>query len=123
MLDAQALPDSIADETTLEEFLSRPTQALSDDLGQLEGDIMVLGVAGKIGPCLGRMAKRAAPDKRIIGVARFSDPAVKARLEAGGIETVTCDLLDRAAVASLPEVANIVFMAGRKFGTTGAGRG
>ena len=65
------------------------------------------------------MAKRAAPHKRILGVARFSDNAVKQRLEDWGVETLACDLLDRGAVAALPKLPNVIYMAGRKFGTSG----
>ena len=96
-----------------------PTPALIDDLGRLEGDILILGVAGKMGPTLARLARRAAPDKRIVGVARFSDEAVRERLHAAEIETIRCDLLERAAVEALPKLPNVVFMAGRKFGTSG----
>lgn len=116
---AGELPASIETEEALEELLSRPPQWLCHKLGALEGDIVVLGVAGKVGPTLARMAKRAAPDKRVIGVARFSDADVRARLESWGVETLSCDLLDREAVAALPAAANIVYMAGKKFGTEG----
>ena len=58
----------------LEERLARPTPGLVDDLGKLDGDIMILGVGGKMGPTLARLARKAAPDKRVIGVARFSEP-------------------------------------------------
>jgi nucleoside-diphosphate-sugar epimerase len=83
------------------------------------GDILVLGVAGKMGPTLARLARAAAPSRRIIGVARFTEPGLCDRLGAWGIETIACDLLDRDAVRALPEVANVVFMAGRKFGSSG----
>ena len=100
--------------------MTRPSQALVDDLAKVTGDIMILGVGGKMGPTLARMAKRAAPGKRIIGVARFSDPGLARQLEQHGIETIACNLLDRQAIAALPAaadgVANIVFMAGHKFG-------
>ena len=119
ILTPESLPERIADVAALEELISRPTLAVVDDLGTLDGDLIVLGVAGKIGPCLARMAKRAVPDMRVVGVARFSDPAVKARLEDWGVETIACDLLDRAAVARLPKPANVIYMAGRKFGTAG----
>ena len=72
------------------------------------------------GPTLARLAKRAAPGKTVTGVARFSDPGVRDRLQQAGVETIACDLLDRAAVAHLPPAPNVVFMAGRKFGSTGA---
>ncbi len=118
MLTRATLPADIADEDALEELLSRPSQALVDDLQRLDGDILILGVGGKVGPTLARLAKRAAPEKQIVGVARFSAPAVRARLEAWGVETIACDLLDRAAVAALPRLPNVVYMAGKKFGTT-----
>src|SRR5262249_36149497 len=101
------------------EVLSQPTPELAADLGRVPGDILVLGVAGKMGPTLARMAKRSAPDKRVIGVARFSDPSVRAGLEKAGIETIACDLLDRRAVEALPRLANVVFMAAMKFGASG----
>jgi nucleoside-diphosphate-sugar epimerase len=88
-------------------------------LTRVPGDIMVLGVGGKMGPTLSSMAKRAAPAKHIIGVARFSDKNLRARLQAQGVECIEADLLSRAALAALPEVDNIIFMAGRKFGSTG----
>ncbi|NQV60244.1 MAG: epimerase, partial [Alphaproteobacteria bacterium] len=72
-LISTGLPDRIDDVAALEDLLSRPSQALIDDLAALDGDIIILGVGGKVGPCLARMAKRAAPHKRILGVARFSD--------------------------------------------------
>jgi nucleoside-diphosphate-sugar epimerase len=117
VLRSDQLPDTIRDEEDLEEILSRPPAWLADLLSKVEGDLMVLGVAGKVGPTLARMAKRAAPDKRVIGVARFSDPKVRDRLEGWGVDTITCDLMDRDAVATLPDVPNVVYMAGKKFGT------
>ncbi len=119
LLEPHALPTRLDDDAAVEDLLSRPSQALIDDLAQVDGDIMVLGVGGKIGPTLAHLAKRAAPDKRVIGVARFSDAGVRARLDSWGIETIACDLLDRDAVAALPQVLNVVYMAGRKFGTSG----
>src|SRR5262249_154792 len=103
----------------LEDFMTEPTPALITDLAATAGDIMVLGVGGKMGPTLARLAKRAAPRRRVIGVARFTDTGLRGQLEAHGIQTIACDLLDRAAVAGLPRAANIVFMAGRKFGSSG----
>ena len=80
---------------------------------------MILGVAGKMGPTLAGLAKAAVPERRVIGVARFSEPGVKDWLQARGIETINCDLLDEAAIKALPKAPNIVFMAGRKFGAEG----
>ena len=100
--------------------MTTPSQALVDDLARAPGDIIVLGVGGKMGPTLARMAKRAAPERRIVGVARFSEVGLRESLERHGIECIAADLLDRAAVARLPKLPNVVFMAGRKFGSEGS---
>lgn len=118
-LDDSALPKGFADEAALEDFMTRPSRALAADLEATEGDIMILGVGGKMGPTMARLAKRAAPKKRIIGVARFSEKGLKEGLESHGIETIAADLMDRESVAKLPDVANVIFMAGRKFGASG----
>ncbi len=103
----------------LEEFMTRPSAKLAADLARAPGDILVLGVGGKMGPTLARMAKRAAPGRRVIGVARFSESGLRAKLESQGIECIACDLLDRAALERLPRAPNVVFMAGHKFGAAG----
>ena len=110
---------SFADVGALEEVMTQPTPALCADLARADGDLIVLGVGGKMGPTLARMAKRAAPTKRVIGVARFNDPGLREKLHAWQIETVACDLLDRAALERLPRPKNVVFMAGHKFGASG----
>lgn len=110
-------PPRFDDVEALEDFMTTPTPDVVRDLAQLDGDIAILGVGGKIGPTLARLARRAAPDKRIIGVSRFSEPGLRARLDASEIETIACDLLDRDAVRALPQVANVLFLAGRKFGS------
>lgn len=107
----------------LEEVLSRPTPGVVETMKALEGDVIVLGVGGKMGPTLARMAKRASEQagvrRKIIGVSRFSTPRLAERLQSWGIETHSCDLLDRQGLGRLPDVPNVVFMAGMKFGTTG----
>ena len=103
----------------LEEFMTRPSPQLAADLARAPGDILVLGVGGKMGPTLARMAKRAAPERRVIGVARFSEHGQREKLEAQGIECIACDLLERAALERLPRAPNVVFMAGHKFGASG----
>ena len=113
------LPGNFASLAALDEFLTRPSDALVADLAEVPGDIIVLGVGGKMGPSLAILAKRAAPNKKVIGVARFSEPETKTALEAAGVETIACDLLDAEAVATLPKCENVVFMAGRKFGAEG----
>jgi len=111
-------------EAALDEALSRPSAATIELMSRLKGDILVLGVAGKMGLTLARMAVRAAQEagvkKRVVGVARFSDADARNQLEACGVETIQCDLLDRHAVMALPRLQNAIFMAGRKFGTGGS---
>ena len=113
-----ALP-RIADVAALEELLARPSEALIADLARLDGDILVLGAGGKMGPTLAWMARRAASAKRVVAVARFSEAGLREALEKRHIETIACDLLERRAVERLPQFANVVFMAGRKFGAEG----
>jgi nucleoside-diphosphate-sugar epimerase len=119
LLTRDTLPETISDIAGLDDLLCRPSQALIDDLASVDGDIIILGVAGKMGPTLAGLAKAALPGRRVIGVARFSDAGAKAWLEARGVETIACDLLDESAIKALPNVKNIVFMAGRKFGAEG----
>ena len=110
-------------EEQLEEELSRPAPPDVDAMRALQGDILVLGVAGKMGPSLARLARRASDEagarRRVIGVARFSDRVVRAALEQHGVETMACDVLDRAALDALPDAPNVVYMVGQKFGTSG----
>jgi len=108
----------------LEYRLSEPTENDVASISVLKGDILILGAAGKMGPSLAKLARRsilrAGIKKRVIAVARFSDPHVRNDLETAGIETITCDLLKPCVLASLPEIENIIFMAARKFGTSGS---
>lgn len=107
----------------LEELLSEPTEATVRTMSSLRGDLVILGVGGKMGPTLARMAKRASDlagvPRRVIGVARFTTSRLQAQLQSWGVETHPCDLLDAKSYAKLPDAANIVFMAGMKFGSTG----
>ncbi len=111
-------------EQELDSALSRPAAADCQALARLTGDLLILGVSGKMGPSLALLAKRAArqaglPNK-VIGVARFSAaPETRQRLEQQGIQTIACDLLDRQAVQRLPPCPYVVLMAGRKFGASG----
>jgi hypothetical protein len=115
---------TFASEAALEDALSAPSAGLLEALRSTPGDIVVLGAAGKMGPTLARMARRAidALGRRdhVIAVSRFSSAKAEQSLNAAGIDTVRCDLLDRAAVAALPDAPNVVFMAGQKFGTRDA---
>src|SRR5512142_1294804 len=117
-------PPSIDSVEQLEEVLSRPTAADIAAASSLSGDILILGVAGKMGPTLAALVRRSVEQSgkpwRVIAVSRFSDSTVRSSLDHAGIETVACDLLDPAALAKLPDAPNVIFMAGRKFGTEGA---
>lgn len=107
-------------EAELEEWLSRPGPgtAVQEALARVPGDLVILGAGGKMGPTLARMARRALPaGRRVIAVSRFSSDAAAAGLREAGVEVHPCDLLDRAAVAALPDADNVIFMAGQKFGT------
>lgn len=114
---------AIRDVEDLEDRLSAPTERLVETMARLEGDIIILGVAGKLGPTLARMARRSSDMagvlRRVIGVARFTDTDSEARLRSHGVETIRCDLLEEDSLSQLPEAPNVVYMAGRKFGTTG----
>ncbi len=108
------LPDIVRTEEELEELLSRPSPQL----------ILVLGAGGKVGVSLCRTARRAIDaagvQKRVIAVDLYPEPTARDLLDSYGCETITCDLLDRDDVATLPDADNVIFMAGRKFGTQGA---
>jgi dTDP-4-dehydrorhamnose reductase len=108
-------------EKELDALLSEPREATIAALERAPGDVIVLGAGGKMGPTLARMAARAreaaGSRRRIIAVSRFTAPGAERLLRQAGVEPVTCDLLDRDAVARLPDAPNVVFMAGQKFGT------
>ena len=107
----------------LEDLLSTPSPALIEEMARLKGDILILGVGGKMGPSLAKLAMRAIKEagvnKKVIGVSRFSEHGLKEELESFGVETISIDLLNDAELQSLPEVENVIYMAGKKFGTTG----
>lgn len=117
------MSDFPQNEADLNELHACPWPALIEMMKRIEGDIIILGIAGKMGVTLGMLAVNAIAaagvSKKVLGVARFSDPASRVELEVVGVECVVCDLLDRDAVAQLPQVSNVIFMAGRKFGTDG----
>jgi len=112
-------PIRFADIAALEDFMTAPGPELIADLQKAPGDILILGVAGKMGPTLARLAKRADPQRRVVGVARFSNAAARKELEQQGVETIAADLLDRKAIEALPRLPNVMFMAGFKFGASG----
>jgi len=107
----------------LERRLSEPTEADRAFMRDLQGDIIILGAGGKMGPSLARLAKRAADDagvrSRIMAVSRFSSENARRELEAAGIIVISCDLLNPADLEKLPDCENVLYLAGRKFGSTG----
>ena len=111
-------------EAELDELLSTPRAETVEALRHCPGDVVVLGAGGKMGPTVARMAARAANQvgdgRRVFAVSRFGSPEAARALGAAGIETIPCDLLDRDAVARLPDAPNVIFMAGQKFGTSDA---
>src|ERR671937_1726369 len=117
---APPLPPPPPSEAELDDLLSTPTPGVLDTLRRVPGDVLVLGAAGKMGPTLARMLRRALDAlgrrDRVIAVSRFSSPGAEHQLRAAGIETVRCDLADRAAVAGLPDAPSVIYMAGQKFG-------
>ncbi len=115
-------PDAPQTVEALEELLSSPSPQAIETLAALDGDLLILGIGGKMGPTLARMAKQASQQagvaRRVIGVSRFSDSALRQRLESWGVETIAGDLLDEACVEALPDVPNVIFMTGMKFGAS-----
>ena len=114
---------SIRDIEALDDLLSEPIEGVTRSLAALDGDILILGVGGKMGPTLARMSRRASDlagvSRRVIGVSRFSSSNLELQLQSWGVETVRCDLLNAKSLFALPHAANIIFMAGMKFGSTG----
>ncbi|MGH7601536.1 MAG: NAD-dependent epimerase/dehydratase family protein [bacterium] len=117
------LPSSIKSVTELDDVLSRPSDAVIEAVKKLDGDIMLLGAGGKMGPSLAELAKRAitasGAKKKIVAVSRFSNQIERQRLESVGIETISSNLLAADELQKLPEIENVIYMAGMKFGTTG----
>ncbi|NWG13210.1 MAG: NAD(P)-dependent oxidoreductase [Acidobacteria bacterium] len=110
-------------EEQLEDALSTPTPALCEMMRRLRGDIMVVGAGGKMGPSLVRLAKRASDEagvsRRVIAASIFDSDQVRADLVRAGVEAISCDLLDPGQIAAIPRCENVIYMAGRKFGSTG----
>ncbi len=110
-------------EEKLNQLLTTPSNDLVKDIKKIKGDIMILGAGGKMGPSLALLIRnaiiKAGVDKRVIAVSRFSDPISKKLLLDNNIEMISIDLLDVHSLYALPEVENVIYMAGKKFGTNG----
>jgi nucleoside-diphosphate-sugar epimerase len=115
------LPSHIPDEKTLDEMLTRPSQDLNAFIEKLEGDIIILGSAGKIGVSLAMLASRSIREtgrsRKVIAVDLFEEESARDSLEKAGVKTIPCDLLQRSQISRLPQVKNVIYMAGKKFGT------
>ncbi|MBW7990502.1 MAG: epimerase [Planctomycetes bacterium] len=110
---------SALDERALENILSEPADETKEIVSGLNGDIVVLGAGGKMGPTLSMMLKKASSGKNIYAVSRFGDEAVRSRIEGAGVKTIQVDLLDEPLYSQLPDVKNVFYLAGMKFGSTG----
>jgi nucleoside-diphosphate-sugar epimerase len=120
-IDANALPATIPDERTLEQWLSEPTPAATQAMARVAGDVIVLGAGGKMGLSLTTMLRRASDragvSRRIVAVSRFGDRDARRSFDERGIETLAGDLLDERFIAQLPPCENVIFMTGMKFGS------
>ncbi len=116
------MPKTIGDVEELEDLLSAPPPEVVGQFAQLEGDILILGVGGKIGPSLARMAKRASEragvSRRIYGVSRFASDSTRKQLGESGIETIAGNLLDQSFLDQLPDATNVLYLAALKFGAS-----
>jgi nucleoside-diphosphate-sugar epimerase len=116
------LPEKIGSDRELEDLLSEPTDEDVATVARLEPDILILGAGGKMGPSLARRVRRAAEragnGSRVLAVSRFSSREARESLEADGIPTLACDFTSAPAISGLPRFPNVMFLAGRKFGTT-----
>jgi len=117
------LPDIIEDEEQLDEILTRPSESLVESLRGFSGTIAVLGIGGKMGFTVGVRLKRALDaaggTARVVGISRFSDRGAREDLNVAGVETARADLLDPDQIGGLPDADRVIYLAGRKFGTTG----
>src|SRR3954469_15724663 len=115
---------TIQNETELDGLLSCPGDADAAALSSLEGDLLILGAGGKMGPSLAKLARRAADKagvkKRVIAVARYSNPRLPSEFASCGIEAIAADLLEAGELKKLPDIPNVIYMAAKKFGTSGA---
>src|SRR5262245_42982673 len=101
----------------------QPSSALISDVARLEGDILILGAGGKMGPALAKLCKQAINlagiKKKVIAASRFSEEGLEKELNETGVETLAVDLLNDEKLQQLPDAPNVLYLAGQKFGTTG----
>ena len=123
MTSAKTLPTRVQNTEVLDDLLSTPTSAAVETMTRIDGDVIILGVAGKMGPSLAAMVKRASDaasaKRKIIGVSRFGSAGSEEALQLQGIQTIRADLLDQSELDRLPDAPNVIYMAGMKFGSSG----
>jgi nucleoside-diphosphate-sugar epimerase len=116
------LPGRIDTERQLESALAQPSDADIEVVARLDGDVLILGAGGKMGPSLARRLQQAVAEcgsrTRVWAASRYASGAARASLESAGVETVACDLLEQEQIAALPDCPYVLFLAGRKFGTS-----
>jgi len=104
-------------------FLSEPGPAAVEAAGSLAAPVGVLGAGGKMGLHVAAMLRRALdkagrPEVPVHAVSRFGSVHSREAFHALGVETLSADLLDPAALDSLPDLGTVFFLAGMKFGTS-----
>jgi nucleoside-diphosphate-sugar epimerase len=111
-------------EAELDALLAAPSKADVEAMAGLDGPLMILGAGGKMGPTLAARAalalREAGSPHRAIAVSRFSEASARKWLDSLGVETISLDLLAAGALESLPDAPNVIYMAARKFGSTGS---
>lgn len=122
MSASDPIPDVIRTEAELDEVMTRPRPVLVEFIRSVRSPLVILGAGGKMGPTLALLARHAADAAGhaldVIAVSRFSDARARESLEASGVRTLSCDLMQPEALAALPDTANLIYMVGLKFGTT-----
>lgn len=117
------LPETIQTEAELNDLMTRPRPVLVEFMPEVSSPLVILGAGGKMGPTLAVLAHRAAAaaghELDVVAASRFSNADTRAWLEAQGVHTVACDVMDRDALAALPDAEDVIYLVGMKFGTTG----
>jgi nucleoside-diphosphate-sugar epimerase len=108
----------------LNEFMTEPTEGLVEMMAGLEGEVMVLGGSGKMGPelveTIVRADQAAGKAPRVTVASLFPPPRgqeVIDRFSALGVGVLDGDLTDPAFMDSLPKMTNVIYMVGFKFGS------
>ena len=115
------IPDLINNVSDLDDFMTTPPDSLIETIKKMPGDFLILGAGGKMGISLAILVRHASDEaglgKRIVAVSRFSNKAAQDELTEAGVETISCDLMNESAIQTLPDIENVVYMVGMKFGS------